>query len=1594
MKKHLNWKKKTNKIVSLLLAVLLLAGTFANNAYAVKVRENEEYKAGLTLRPISEMFYLDKILEWKAWKSPDDNLNRASVPLRERFTGHVVNPLASAEAKVQSVPLMNSKNDEDNSVNGDEFDCFAFDFWQYVDQMVFWDGPIPTADVIDAGHRNGVPVYGTLFFNWSSSASDREILKKFLTKQIVDGKTIFPVADKLIDMVEFYGFDGYFINQETDMFEPWGETMREFMLYAQRKAKERKGRIRFSWYDAMSNSGDRFHYDGVTTGNDFFVKPYGADQQYAADEFFANFNWSSAKNDNTVRHMKEIGRNPFDAYAGFELQQRSYNTGISYRSLLDGEGKLKLSIGLYTPDSIRGMAVSPEDYHEQERNFWVGFDGDPTTSGDSNSKGKMWRGIARFVADKSAVMQLPFNTYFNTGHGRQWFIDGQVSKDAEWNSRGVQDILPTWRWWIRTETGAGEALAAKYDFTDAYNSGNSIQFYGSLEKDNANRIMLYSTHLETGADTKLKVAYKGGKNSKAYLELGTAEDYAEDGFHSFELPQAADENWQTAEIGVGSLVGQTIRSIRLRLEATENEADYRFNLGQLALYDDGEKPEKVEDLQADEVMFRTSANAEARLSWTPVKDAEYYEVYQENADGSKTIINATSSQYFYAEKISRTADMTGTTQKLFVVTVGKNGVKSDPAEMILDWQMEVADTDALPKKNPNLCLEAKVTDKSHENDSEPARNAINGTISGNTDKWCASGASGWMSIAFPEAKTVRRVAVYHAEAGGEGAIMNTRDFSIQYKDNNGQWQIAHSIRGNTQAVTDFDLSEPITAKEWKLDITRGDMSPWTAIRIYEWQMFEQAKDNKTNYIPMRWVEAKNIADDQYQVTFKNIEKDMEVRIYKDKDLTELLAEKKAAQKGDLVFDDLTLTIPAGEKYGKVYYVAKAAGMLDSIRMTLIYHKKETEIKEIELVKIPEKKVYAFGSPLRVGDGRLKLIYEDNSEQEIALTPSMVKGFNSNSPTEQELTVEYKGFTAPQTFTVTVKAKTETMAVTGLTIKEEPKKNYFLNEPLDLSGGKLEVIYEDLEKEVITMTGAGIEVSGFDSTTEGEKQLTFTYMDAQAVMTIYVSKKEPVNKEKLQETIGQVRLLMEEEMFEKAEDDLQQDLKAALAAAVAVFEDEDADKDQVAEAVANLQQAIDRYLQRVIKGAELKQAPAKTEYDFGEELDPDGGVVTVTYGNGRTEVVPMTKGMIRGYEAEKAGYQTLTVVYEGYLAGEIKVRVRIEQTEKIKALKAAIEAGKAAKSSPEYERASRLAKEALDNILRRAELLAEEGADENTLAQVIREIEQAILDLSREIAPLVPYTPSESQEPQTPSFPILPGKKEERIEDEKIAQASAETLRAQELSKTLSQEDDKSRIMDWAAKRITDRQLIQSLSDTALTELAENVAAKFKDEAKTNWYAKELSAVQLIGLVNGYEDGTFGANKEVTGKELTAILLRAAGMAPAKGEKAGDWFAPYLQAAEKAGLLKKVSFDLSKGLTREEVAALAYAFAELTGKKPLADGTEVKFTDKEMFSADYEEAITYLTQNEILKGYEDGSYQPKAPVKRSEVVAIVYRLLKK
>ena len=159
-----------------------------------------------TLKPKEIKFNSwDELLKWEPGAREDDAINRGSVALASRRTGHLVNEKASKEAKVQALSNTNSKAKDHASVGGEEFKAYAFDYWQYLDSMVFWEGLVPTPDVIDAGHRNGVPVYGTLFFNWSNSIADQEKFAEAL-KQDPDGS--FPIARKLVDAPVYALYQG------------------------------------------------------------------------------------------------------------------------------------------------------------------------------------------------------------------------------------------------------------------------------------------------------------------------------------------------------------------------------------------------------------------------------------------------------------------------------------------------------------------------------------------------------------------------------------------------------------------------------------------------------------------------------------------------------------------------------------------------------------------------------------------------------------------------------------------------------------------------------------------------------------------------------------------------------------------------------------------------------------------------------------------------------------------------------------------------------------------------------------------------------------------------------------------------------------------------------------------------------------------------------------------------------------------------------------------------------------------------------------------------------------------------------------------
>ncbi|MDO4772163.1 MAG: S-layer homology domain-containing protein [Bacillota bacterium] len=239
-------------------------------------------------------------------------------------------------------------------------------------------------------------------------------------------------------------------------------------------------------------------------------------------------------------------------------------------------------------------------------------------------------------------------------------------------------------------------------------------------------------------------------------------------------------------------------------------------------------------------------------------------------------------------------------------------------------------------------------------------------------------------------------------------------------------------------------------------------------------------------------------------------------------------------------------------------------------------------------------------------------------------------------------------------------------------------------------------------------------------------------------------------------------------------------------------------------------------------------------------------------------------------------------------------------------------------------------------------------------------------------------------------PKKDGNSDVTIQDAATPLSASEKALKEELEGLTIAEHDRKLIERLLLKEIGNAAFAREISEDALREYAKTVNKVFADESEASWYAKELSAMRLMKLMQGYEDGTMRAENPITGKEYVTILVRAGAWEIEKVD--GDWFAPYLKVASEKKLLDQIEFDLSKQLSREEIAALSYNFAKIHPAFQDVAEKSATLTDGDLIDNRYKEAVKHLFNREVLKGNPDGAFAPKQAVKRAEVLAIVYRLL--
>lgn len=581
------------------------------------------------------------LAEWTPEGDADLAFNRSTVPLAERFTPVPVNATARAD-RARIASLVSFHPTAGNPAQGAATaDHYALTHWAYIDELVFWGGSsgegivlAPNAPVVDAAHRNGVPVLGNVFLPPAAYGGQLQWTRD-LVQQDALGR--FPVAEKMVQVATAYGFDGWFVNAETGGGDAeLGGRMLAFLKELKRLGEPHG--LRITWYDAMTTAGSVDWQDELNERHqDFFL---------ASDTMFVNFGWNTTKLAASGTLAQELDRSRYELWAGVDVEANGWNTSVDWDAVLPAGADPVVSYGFYRPEWTRNQLPddrTPEQFHAADDHFWTGESLDPARPGGS------WRAPASAVGDRSTVTALPFACSFNTGHGLKWYDGGTARSDAAWNQLGLQDRLPGRRWVVRTD---GARPQVTLDFADAWRGGSSLLVDGTL--DAPVTVELHATRLPLSTSTVVRLAQRVVSGGPVTVELGVAlrePDQAGDPLPYDFLPAGtiSSGGWSEADVRLGSLGGDgTVHGLAVRLTASGG-GSVKWRLGALAVKDADEQVAAPSGLKVD----RATADGQFRLSWEPAAaPVRHYELYRVLADGTRRFLTGTCARVAYVRGLT------------------------------------------------------------------------------------------------------------------------------------------------------------------------------------------------------------------------------------------------------------------------------------------------------------------------------------------------------------------------------------------------------------------------------------------------------------------------------------------------------------------------------------------------------------------------------------------------------------------------------------------------------------------------------------------------------------------------------------------------------------------------------------------------------------------------------------------------------------------------------------------------------------------------------------------------------------------------------
>lgn len=179
-----------------------------------------------------------------------------------------------------------------------------------------------------------------------------------------------------------------------------------------------------------------------------------------------------------------------------------------------------------------------------------------------------------------------------------------------------------------------------------------------------------------------------------------------------------------------------------------------------------------------------------------------------------------------------------------------------------------------------------------------------------------------------------------------------------------------------------------------------------------------------------------------------------------------------------------------------------------------------------------------------------------------------------------------------------------------------------------------------------------------------------------------------------------------------------------------------------------------------------------------------------------------------------------------------------------------------------------------------------------------------------------------------------------------------------------------------------------------------VTLPFIDVHPGDWFYDPVCYVYSQGLMTGTSATTFEPNTPLSRAMLVAVLHRLEGSPQASAGDFtdvadGDWYAQAVNWAASVGVVNGFddgTFQPNTAITREQMAAILRNYATYKGFDVTASGDLSTFSDAASVSDWAKESVEWAVGSGLLGGYEDSTLRPQGTTTRAEVASVLQRAL--